>query len=361
MQNLRDMTYEGFLGLARGLGQKPYRAGQIYRWVYARGASSIDEMTDLSLELRERLKDAFTIEAPDVAGTFCAKDGTMKVVFRLADGLMIQSVVMPEGKKASVCLSTQAGCALGCAFCLTGRGGFVRNLTLSEMAGQVLHARKIIGADAEVTNIVFMGMGEPLLNYDVLVDFIRILTDPAGLAMSHNRITVSTAGITPAVERLGREGLNINLAVSLNAPDGALRERIMPVTRKYPLSGLMKALRGYPLRGKKRLTMEYVLLGGVNDRPADAKRLLMLIRGLRCKVNLIPFNPFGGAAFRRPSDEAVALFRDILMKAGYLAVIRKSRGAEIGAACGQLGRGNEGEGGPGEGARREKALEAEGS
>jgi 23S rRNA (adenine2503-C2)-methyltransferase len=360
MQNLRDITYEGFLGLATELGQKPYRAGQIYRWVFARGASSIDEMTDISLEIRERLKKTCTIEAPDVARTFCAQDGTVKVVFRLADGLLIQSVVMPEGKKATVCVSTQAGCALGCAFCLTGKGGFVRNLTLSEMAGQVLHARGIIGEDAEVTNIVFMGMGEPLLNYDILVDFIRILTDPAGLAISHNRITVSTSGITPAIERLGQEGLNVNLAVSLNAPDGALRRRIMPVDKKYPLAGLMKALRSYPLRGKKRLTLEYVLLGGVNDRQEDAKRLLTLIRGLRCKVNLIPFNPFEGAAFRRPSDEAVAVFRDILMKAGYLAVIRKSRGAEIGAACGQLGRGKGGEGAAEEGPEREKTLEAEG-
>ncbi len=361
MRNLRDCTHDDLLGLVASLGERPYRAGQIYRWVFSRGVSSIDEMTDLSIDLRGRLKEACTIEALTVAGTLVSADGTVKVIYRLGGGGFVQSVVMPEGERATVCVSTQSGCALGCAFCLTGRGGFRRNLTLAEMAGQVLHARKIIGEGGEVTNIVFMGMGEPLLNYDTLVAFIRILTDPAGFAISHNRITVSTAGITPAIDRFGREGLKVNLAISLNAPTDALRTRLMPVNRRYPLAGLMEALRAYPLPGKKRLTLEYVLLGGINDRPGDARRLLALIRGLRCKVNLIPFNPFEGAPYRRPSDEAVAEFRDILMKGGYLAVIRKSRGADIGAACGQLGRGVMAGRAARGGHEAEKTLEARGS
>ncbi|MFQ5479998.1 MAG: 23S rRNA (adenine(2503)-C(2))-methyltransferase RlmN [Thermodesulfobacteriota bacterium] len=335
MVNLRDLTYEGFLSLAAAMGEKPYRAGQLYRWVYSRGVSSIDEMTDISLVLRERLKKEYAIAGLYLTDTLASEDGTVKLAYELSDGLKIHSVIMPDGKRTTICVSTQAGCALGCGFCLTGTGGYKRNLTLSEMAGQVLSAREVAGEGREITNIVFMGMGEPLLNLDTLIEFINILIDPAGFAISHNRITVSTAGITPSLERLSRD-TNVNLAVSLNAATDSLRSELMPVNRKYPLKGLMEALRVYPLQGKKHLTIEYVLLGGVNDRENDARALLRLLAGVRCKVNLIPFNPFAGAAFKSPHDEAVERFRDILMKAGYMAVIRKSRGADIGAACGQL-------------------------
>ncbi|MFQ5428605.1 MAG: 23S rRNA (adenine(2503)-C(2))-methyltransferase RlmN [Thermodesulfobacteriota bacterium] len=335
MVNLRDITYEDFLSLAASIGEKPYRAGQLYRWVYARGVSSIDDMTDLSLALRERLKESYRIGGPSLVETFSSEDGTIKLLFKLHDGQMIHSVIMPDGERATVCVSTQVGCALGCGFCLTGTGGYERNLTLSEMAGQVLSAREILGEGRYITNIVFMGMGEPLLNLDTLLKFINILTDPAGFALSHNRITVSTAGITPALERLGTE-TNVNLAVSLNAATDSLRSELMPVNRKYPLGTLLEGLRSYPLRGKKHLTIEYVLLGGVNDGATDARGLIKLLAGLKCKINLIPFNPFRGATFKRPHEEAVERFRDILIRSGYMAVVRKSRGEDIGAACGQL-------------------------
>ncbi len=335
MMNLRDITYEGFLDLAVSMGEKPYRAGQLYRWVYARGVSSIDEMTDISLALRERLKEKYCITGPSLVDTFSSEDGTVKLVYELSDGLRIQSVIMPEGKRTTVCVSTQAGCALGCGFCLTGTGGYKRNLTLSEMVTQILSAGALAGEGRSITNIVFMGMGEPLLNLDTLIEFINILVDPAGFAISHNRITVSTAGITPGLQRLGTD-TNVNLAVSLNAATDSLRSELMPVNRKYPLSGLMEGLRSYPLHGKKHLTIEYVLLGGVNESADDARALVRLLASLKCKINLIPFNPFAGAAFKSPRDEDVERFRDILMKSGYMAVIRKSRGADIGAACGQL-------------------------
>jgi len=335
MRNLRDITYDGFLRLAAAMGEKPYRAGQLYKWVYARGISSIDEMTDISLELRARLQEKYCITGPSLEETFTADDGTIKLLYELDDGLKIQSVIMPDDTRTTVCLSTQAGCALACGFCLTGTGGYKRNLTLAELAGQVLKAREVSGEDRKITNIVFMGMGEPLLNYETLLEFIKILTDAAGFAISHNRITVSTAGITPAIARLGLD-TNVNLAISLNAPDDAKRTALMPVNKRYPLAGLMKALRAYPLQGKKRLTIEYVLLAGVNDSSDDARRLLTLLHGLRCKINLIPFNPFADAPYKRPDEAVAALFKDILIKGGLMAVTRKSRGLDIGAACGQL-------------------------
>jgi len=347
------MTYEDFLTLAAAMGERPYRAGQLYKWVFSRGAASMDEMTDISLELRARLKKEFFISGPTLEETITAVDGTVKLIYGLSDGLKIQSVIMPDDTRTTVCLSTQAGCALGCGFCLTGTGGYERNLTLSELAGQVLTARETAGEERKITNIVFMGMGEPLLNYDTVLRFIGILTDSAGFAISHNRITVSTAGITPAIARLGHD-TNVNLAISLNAPDETARTALMPVNKRYPLAGLMKALRAYPLQGKKCLTIEYVLLAGVNESPGDAKKLLLLLRGLRCKVNLIPFNPFPGALYKRPDEAAVAIFKDILMKGGVMAVTRKSRGLDIGAACGQLkNRKDDGRGG-------EKSLEGHG-
>ncbi len=335
MRNLRDITYDGFVRLAMEMGEKPYRAGQLYKWVYARGVSSIDEMTDISLELRARLKKGYCISGPSLEETITSADGTKKLIYELDDGLKIQSVIMPDETRTTVCLSTQAGCALACGFCLTGTDGYNRNLTLSELTGELLTAREAAGEARSITNIVFMGMGEPLLNYDNLLKFINILTDAAGFAISHNRITVSTAGITPAIKRLGTD-TNVNLAISLNAADDATRSSLMPVNKSYPLAGLMKALRAYPLQGKKRFTIEYVLLAGVNDTPGDAKKLLRLLRGLRCKINLIPFNPFSGAPYKRPDEAAVALFKDILIKGGLMAVTRKSRGLDIGAACGQL-------------------------
>lgn len=332
---MRDFTYEDLLENVSSLGERPYRAAQLYRWIYGKSAPSIDAMTDISRALRERLRRDFYIGGITAAGALEAADGTVKMVFRLDGGLKIESVIIAEPDRTTLCVSSQAGCALGCAFCMTGRGGYKRDLKLSELTGQVFAARRFLKGGAPLTNIVLMGMGEPLINYDNVVRFVNILTDERGFGYSHNRVTVSTAGITPAIKRLG-EDTSVNLAVSLNAPTDKLRSLLMPVNKKYPLKDLIKALKEYPLRGKRRITIEYVLLSGVNDSDAHARSLKKVLKGVRCKINIIPFNRFPGAAFTRPEEGRVRAFGDILMRGGYTVVTRKSRGADIGAACGQL-------------------------
>ncbi len=331
---MRDFTYEDLLEKVSSLGERPYRAAQLYRWIYAGGAPSIDAMTDISNVLRERLGREFYIGGIDAAEAGEAADGTVKMVSSLDGGLKIESVIIPEAERTTLCVSTQAGCALGCAFCMTGKGGYKRDLKLSELTGQVFAARRFLKGGV-LTNIVLMGMGEPLMNYENVVRFVGILTDERGFGYSHNRVTVSTAGIVPAIKRLG-EDTSVNLAVSLNAATDELRSLLMPVNKKYPLTDLIRALKEYPLRGKRRITVEYVLLSGVNDADSDARALKKVLNGVRCKINIIPFNPFPGAPFKRPEAGRVRAFGDILMRGGYTVITRKSRGADIGAACGQL-------------------------
>jgi len=335
MRNLRDLTYEDLLAVAESMGEKPYRAGQVYSWVFKRGVRDIDSMTDLSKELRERLKEGFFIGGLTVKDVKTSSDGTKKFLCLLADGRSVETVIIPEEKRTTLCVSSQTGCALGCAFCLTARLGHARDLALSELTCQVFCAREV-EKERDITNVVLMGMGEPLLNYENVLKFTGVLTDSRAFGFSHNRVTVSTSGVVPGIKRLAQD-TNVNLAVSLNAATDEKRDALMPVNRKYPLEELIKALRDYPLKAKKVVTIEYVLLKDVNDTDEDARRLARLLKGLRCKINLIPFNPFPGTTFKRPPEERVLAFGDILRKANYTVVIRASKGGDISAACGQLG------------------------
>ncbi|HBG45765.1 MAG TPA: 23S rRNA (adenine(2503)-C(2))-methyltransferase RlmN [Deltaproteobacteria bacterium] len=335
MKNLRDFTYEELLAEVAAMNERPYRGEQIFRWVFYRRATDIASMTDISKAFRETLAAGYRITGNKLIDVKRSSDGTRKFLSELPDSSRIESVLIPETDRLTLCVSSQAGCALGCRFCMTGMAGFVRNLTLSELAGQVFSAYEILDEGEEITNIVLMGMGEPLSNYDNVVRFIGVLTGNLGFNFSHNKITLSTAGLVPAIKRFGEEA-TVNLAVSLNATTDEVRERLMPINRKYPIAELMAVLRAYPLRSRKYITIEYVLISGVNDTDADARRLVRLLRGIPCKVNLIPFNPFPGSDFARPSVERVDAFHSIVKKAGYTVIVRSSKGAEIQAACGQL-------------------------
>lgn len=335
MKDLRNLIYEDLLQEVKALEEKPYRALQIYSWVFRFGVTSIDAMTDISKASREKLKELFFIGGQNEVKVTASSDGTKKFLSTLDDGLSVESVLIPGEDRLTLCVSSQAGCALKCAFCVTGKMGFSRNLTLSELCSQVLSARAILSPNERVTNVVLMGMGEPLLNYDNVIKFINILTDSRAFGFSHNKVTLSTAGIIPGIKRLG-EDAKINLAVSINATDDKTRGDIMPVNAKYPLKELISALKDYPLANKRFITIEYVLLKGVNDGDARAVELARLLRGIRCKINLIPFNGWQGARFETPDEPSVTRFADILRRAGYETFIRFSKGADVGAACGQL-------------------------
>jgi 23S rRNA (adenine2503-C2)-methyltransferase len=321
------------------LGERPFRARQIAKWIYKKGVTDLEQMTDLSGPFRLLLSHHACLTLPSVREMTSAADGTVKFLLGLSDGAFVESVIIPEEERTTLCVSSQAGCALNCAFCVTGGLGLTRNLTSGEIVGQVLvaqnHLRERGGA---LTNIVFMGMGEPLLNYEQVSRALAIILSDWGLSFSWRHVTVSTAGIPEGIARLGRDVL-VNLAVSLNAPDDPTRDRIMPVNRKYPLDVLMAALRAYPLKRGRRITLEYVLLKGINDTDDHARALVGLVNGIPVKINLIPFNAFTDAPFLRPDDSRVLAFQEILIYAHLNAIIRKSKGGEIAAACGQLAAG----------------------
>jgi 23S rRNA (adenine2503-C2)-methyltransferase len=320
-------------------GERPFRGRQLFRGMYVRDVRSWDECTDLGKSFRNFLETSAKLDALTLALKKTTPDGTAKYLFQLEDGHAVETVLIPDPPRNTLCVSSQVGCALRCDFCLTGTLGFKRNLTAAEIVDQVCQVRRDLTAEeSRVTNIVFMGMGEPLANYDAVLRAIRIMTDPAGLAFSHRRITLSTAGVVPRIRDLGKDS-PVNLAISLHAADDALRSRLMPVNRAHPLEELMRACREYPLPPRKRITFEYILLDGVNDDPAQAKKLVRLLSGVRAKVNLIPYNPHPGSPYRRPPEERVLAFQDVLTRARLTATIRQSRGAEIGAACGQLAAG----------------------
>jgi len=326
---------------ALGLGAPRYRGRQLATWMYRKGVVSLDAMSDLSKEFRAQVAEHAVAALPEVEQVTASQDGSRKLVLRLADGHRVSAVLMPDADRITLCLSTQVGCGYACAFCLTGTMGLERNLTAGEIVGQVLLANARLAGEAEggprVTHLVFMGMGEPLANYGPVVTALRILTDARlGLGYSPRRITVSTVGLVPAIERLGRENLKVNLAVSLHAASDEVRSRLMPVNRGWNLAALMDALRRYPLAHRQRLFFEYVMLDGVNDSPDDAQRLVRLLRGLRAKVNLIPFNDWPGARFQRPPLPRVLAFQGALLEAGITTTVRWSKGEDIGAACGQL-------------------------
>ncbi len=315
---------------------RSYRAGQVFKWMYRKQVDDFSAMSDLSKEVREMLDGSFSINRLEVVTTVTSRDGSIRYLFRLADGHTIESVLMPEADHSTVCISTQVGCAQGCAFCLTGAGGFVRNLTAGEILGQVRDIQRDAGGLPRLSNIVLMGMGEPLANYEAVVQAIGILTDAThGLGFSTRKVTLSTVGLVPKILQLGQDVL-VNLAVSLNAADNETRNRLMPVNRVYPIERLMEACKRYVLPNRRRITFEYILMEGINDRVSDALRLVRLLHGIRAKVNLIPYNEHEGSSFRRPSEDTILTFQSILLEKGLTAIVRNSRGQDIGAACGQL-------------------------
>lgn len=317
-------------------GEPRYRAQQIFRWIYQRGVTEVEAMTDLSRELRATLASDARLVTPSIAARERSSDGTEKFLLTLADGRQLESVFIPDTPAMTFCISTQVGCAMACAFCLTGKMGLVRNLTAGEIVGQVRVLAGALDLRGKAFNIVLMGMGEPLHNYDETMKALRILADEQGFALPARRVTLSTVGLLPALERLALEPFMPNLAISLHAPTDAQRGELVPINRKYGIEDIISACRRFPVRKRSRITFEYVLLAGANDSPEDARRLATLMTGLRAKVNVIPLNAAPGIPFDRPSDEAIDRFAKTLADRGVLVSVRKSRGRDIRAACGQL-------------------------
>ena len=317
-------------------GHKRFHARQIFRWIYKHGVTDIEAMTDLSRDLRATLAAEFTLGTPAVAQRETSVDGTEKFLLRLADGAHIESVFIPDTPAMTFCVSTQVGCAMACAFCLTGKMGLVRNLTAGEIAGQVRVLAGALSLRDKKFNIVLMGMGEPLHNYDETMRALRILADEHGFDMSARRITLSSVGLLPALERLATEDVMPNLAISLHAPTDLQRGELVPLNKKYGVADIIAACQRFPLNRRSRITFEYVLLAGVNDSPQDARKLARLVAGVKSKVNLIPLNAAAGIPFERPSDEVIDRFAKIVADHGVRVSVRKSRGRDIRAACGQL-------------------------
>jgi len=344
--NLLDFDAEGLTAWFAERGEKPFRARQVLRWMHRFGIDDFERMTDVAKSLREKLAAGAEIRGPLPVRDSTAADGTRKWLLNVGAENAVETVFIPEANRGTLCVSTQVGCALDCAFCSTGKQGFNRNLTTAEIIGQLWHANRALGAvkqpgvgdsgERVISNVVLMGMGEPLANYDNVVAALRLMLDDNAYGLSRRRVTVSTAGIVPAMDRL-REDAPVALAVSLHAPTDALRDQLVPINRKYPLKDLMAACQRYLDRAPRDfITFEYILIDGVNDAPDDAQVVLGLTRDVPCKFNLIPFNPFPGSGFRRPSAERVRRFQEILMHADVVTTVRKTRGDDIDAACGQL-------------------------
>jgi 23S rRNA (adenine2503-C2)-methyltransferase len=333
-------------------GIERFHARQLFRWVYRRGTTDFERMTDLSRPLRAQLSDEAVVSTPRTVADERSVDGTRKFALELADRRRIEAVFIPDTPSMTFCISTQVGCAMSCGFCLTGKMGLVRNLTAGEIAGQVRILAAATGLLDAPFNIVLMGMGEPLHNYDNTMKALRILHTEHGLAVSPRRVTLSTVGIVPGLERLAREPLMPNLAVSLHATTDEQRTKLVPPNKKYPLADILEACRRFPLKKRSRITFEYVLLDGVNDTPDDARRLVRLLAGIKAKVNLIPLNPAPGITYERPPDARVDRFAQILADRHITVSVRKSRGQDIRAACGQLIV----EGGPKKTAAQQMAL-----
>jgi 23S rRNA (adenine2503-C2)-methyltransferase len=341
--NLLGLSREVLLEKVERIGEKPFRAKQLWHWMYHRGATDFSVMTDISINLRTRLEDQFAIVRPSTAREQTSTDGTRKWLFQFGDGQKAETVFIPEEDRGAVCLSSQVGCTLTCRFCHTGTQRLVRNLTPAEIIGQFMVARDSYGewptpTDARrmLSNIVLMGMGEPLYNFDNVAAAMKIIMADDGIAVGKRRITLSTSGVVPEIHRCGEE-LGINLAISLHAPDDDTRDVIMPINKKYPLKDLMQACRSYPgTSNARRITFEYVMLKGLNDTPAHARALVKLVRGVPCKFNLIPFNPWPGTPYECSDNDVIQKFAQTLWDAGFTAPIRTPRGRDILAACGQL-------------------------
>ena len=341
--DLRDMSLSELSGWASSLSLESFRARQIFRWLWRSDVTSFDQMTNLQKELRQRLSELSYISSLRPEKIERSQDGTKKFLFALSDGNYIESVLIPEKGHYTLCLSSQAGCAMGCRFCLTGKGGFKRNLKAPEIVNQVLAIQRTLlpgekpstSAPGGLTNLVFMGMGEPLANYENVLKSLRILLADEGCGFSSRRVTVSTCGLVPQMDKLGKD-ITVNLAVSLHAPDNETRSFLMPINRTYPLEVLIEACRSFPLPPRRMITFEYLLISGINDAPEQARALAKLLRDVRAKVNLIPFNAYPGSEFKPPPPERVLAFQQILIKNHYTTMIRQSKGADISAACGQL-------------------------
>ena len=335
LTNFRDLIPEALEQEVRSLDLPAYRGRQVLEWLYPKCADSFEAMTNLPQELREELAGRYSIALPEKKAEQLSQDGTRKFLFGLEDGEAIETVLIPEPDRLTLCVSTQVGCRFGCAFCLTGAHGFRRNLAPHEIVGQVVAVQKLLGPSGPVRQLVLMGMGEPLDNFENIVTALKILTHRRGLAFPLRRITLSTVGIAPMIERLGKE-VPVNLAVSLNAADDRTRSRLMPVNKKYPIAELLAACRRYPMQRRQFLTFEYVLIAGVNDSEADALNLVKLLRPLKAKVNLIRMNSHFGSELKPPSEAVELRFQAMLKQHDLHAFRRQSRGADILAACGQL-------------------------
>jgi 23S rRNA (adenine2503-C2)-methyltransferase len=334
--DLAELDLQAMEAIVVGLGGRPFHARQIFGWIYRRGVVGFEPMTDVSRELRAELASRFHIGTPSVVHRDVSSDGTTKFLLELGDERRIESVFIPDSPARTFCISTQVGCAMRCAFCLTGRMGMVRNLTAGEIAGQVRVLARELGLLEASFNVVLMGMGEPLHNYDATMKALGILADENGLGIPARRVTLSTVGVLPALERLAGEPYMPNLAISLHATTEDLRDALVPVNRKYGLADLLDTCRRFPAKRRRRITFEYVLLAGVNDTPDDARRLVRLLSGIRAKVNLLPLNEAPAIPFERPSDERVNAFARILAGKDVTVSVRRSRGRDIRAACGQL-------------------------
>ena len=334
--NVKDLSFSELTAFLAERKHPAYRAKQVWQWLFQKRARDFAEMTNLSRNLRDELERDFSISGLTILRRAESRDGTVKFLFGLADGQSIESVLIPETKRLTLCISTQVGCAYGCAFCATALLGFKRNLTASEIVDQILEASRELPDRQRITNIVLMGMGEPLANYDNTLRAIEIMTDGSwGLGIAPRRVTLSSVGLIPQIEKLMAE-TNVSLAISLHAASEELRGRLMPVNRKYSLEQLMECCRNLPLPRRKRITFEYVLLSGVNDSVADAAALCRVLRGVPSKVNVIPFNPHPKSEFERPEDEAVKRFQQVLFDHNIQVNVRRPRGDDIAAACGQL-------------------------
>ncbi len=344
--NLLNYDGKGLVDFCTGIGEKPFRAKQLLRWIHQYGTADFDAMSDLAKSLREKLADQAVIELPQIISDFVATDGTRKWLLAVGAGNGIETVYIPEANRGTLCVSSQVGCALACTFCSTGKQGFNRNLTVAEIIGQLWIANKTLRssvsdntpahANRAVTNVVMMGMGEPLANFDNVVTALDLMLDDHAYGLSRRRVTVSTSGLVPAIDRL-RERCPVALAISLHAPNDVLRDQLVPINKKYPIKELLAACQRYLLAAPRDfITFEYVMLAGFNDSITHARELIALVHDTPCKFNLIPFNSFPGSDFKRSTAETVRVFRDVLMQAGLVTTVRKTRGDDIAAACGQL-------------------------
>ena len=340
--NLLGLTQPKLEAFFEELGEKRFRAGQVMKWIHHFGVDNFDDMTNVGKALRDKLKARAEIRGPEVVSEDISKDGTRKWVVRVASGSCVETVYIPQNGRGTLCVSSQAGCALDCSFCSTGKQGFNSDLTAAEIIGQVWIANKSFGTvpakvDRAITNVVMMGMGEPLLNFDNVIDAMTLMMDDLGYGISKRKVTLSTSGVVPMIEKLGQV-TDVALALSLHAPNDELRNQLVPLNKKYPLSVLLPACNNYiaGLGEKRYLTIEYTLLKDVNDQPEHARQLIELLRETPCKINLIPFNPFPYSGYERPSNNAIRRFQDMLHNAGYNVTVRTTRGEDIDAACGQL-------------------------